>query len=76
MGFSYLGYVLPGHTKIIVIGKFIFPKQYDQEKCNLHKCIILSKTKTIEKVMFKFLFFWEFVLLFGLIKSPKAQQLM
>ena len=57
MGFSYLGYVLPGHTIIIVIGKFIFPEQYDQEKCNLHKCIILSQTKTIEKVMFKFLFF-------------------
>ena len=56
MGFSYLGYVLPGHTKIIVIGKFIFPKQYNQEKCNLHKCIILSQAKTIEKVMFKFIF--------------------
>ena len=21
----YLGYVLPGHTRIIVVGKFIFP---------------------------------------------------
>ena len=57
MGFSNLGYVLPGRRKIIFVGKFIFPMQYNQEKCNLHnKCIILSQTKTIEKVMFKFLF--------------------
>ena len=35
--------------KIIVIGKFIFPKQYNQEKCNPHKYVILSQTKTIEK---------------------------
>ena len=49
MGFSYLGYVLPDRTKIIVVGKFIFPKQYDQEKCNLHKCIILSQTKPLKR---------------------------
>ena len=49
MGFSYPGYVLPGHMKIIIIGKFIFPKQYDMEKCNLYKCTILSQTKTTEK---------------------------
>ena len=52
MGFSYLGYVLRGRTKIIVqVGKFIFPKQYDQKRCNLRKSVILSQTKTIEKVM-------------------------
>ena len=33
--FSY-----PGYEK---------PKTYDQEKHNLHKCIILSQTKNIEK---------------------------
>ena len=48
MGFSYLGYVFPGHMKIIVVGKFIFPKQYDQKKCTLCKCVILSQTKNIE----------------------------
>ena len=47
---------LSGRTNIIVVGKFIFPKHYAQEKCNLHKYVILSQTKTIEKVMFKFLF--------------------
>ena len=57
MSFFYLGYVLPGCTKIIVVGKFIFPEQYDQEKCNLQKCVILSQTKTNEKIMFKFPFF-------------------
>ena len=35
---------------------FIFSKQYDQKKYNLHKYINLSQTKTIEKVMFRFLF--------------------
>ena len=43
---------------------------YNQEKCNLHKCVILSQTKNIEKVLFKFLL-WEFVhlcVLFQVIK--------
>ena len=74
MGFSYLEYVLLGDMKIIVRGKFIFPKQCDQEKCNLHKCVLLSQIKNIEKVMFKFLF-WEFFHLFVLFEFPKAQQL-
>ena len=42
----------------------------------LGKCVILSQTKNIEKVLFQFLFLvGGFVLLFVLFKFPKAQQL-
>ena len=58
--------------KIIVIGKFIFPKQYNQEKCNLHKCVILSQTKNIEMVMF--VSFLRIFHLYILFISSKAQQ--
>ena len=36
---------------------------YDQEKYNLHKCLILSQTETIEKVLFKFLILGIFSLI-------------
>ena len=36
MGFSYVGYVLPGRTKIIVIGKFIEKVHLDDLNVYLH----------------------------------------
>ena len=48
---------------------------YGPGKHNWHKCVILSQTKNIEKVLFKCCFLVEFVHLFVLFKFPKAQQL-
>ena len=39
------------------IGRGSFSWSYDQDKSSLQRCVILSKTKSIEKVLFKFLFF-------------------
>ena len=56
------------------IGRVSFSWSFDQEKSSLHRCIILSQTKNIEKVLFKFLS-EEFVHLLYLFKFSIAQQL-
>ena len=49
---SHLGLVYQEiYTPRKSIERLLFSWSYDQEKHNLHKCVILSQTKNIEKVL-------------------------